>query len=78
MMKMMKSAEELSVDPAKYFSSPVEVLINKQLSVEDKQKILAAWRFDAEQLAVATDENMTGGERPNIEAINNALLSLAK
>ncbi len=75
-MKNLKSAADLCIDPAKHFASPTEVLIDQSLSIEDKRRILLAWKADAEQLAVATDENMGGGEKPRIDAVNNALLNL--
>jgi hypothetical protein len=75
-MTQEKLLDELTIDPAKHFASTTEVLTRKALSTQEKRTILLAWLFDAQQLAIATDENMGGGERPRIDEINNALLNL--
>ncbi len=75
-MTNLKSAAELCIDPAKHFDSPTDVLVDQSLSTDDKRRILLAWKADAQQLAVATDENMGGGEKPRLDAVNNALLNL--
>jgi hypothetical protein len=75
-MVELKSLAELTMDPAKFFSSPTELLTHNNLSTAEKRAILEAWLFDAQQLANATEENMGGGEKPRIDEINNALLNL--
>lgn len=49
-------------DPAKYFQSPSEVLIDSDFRNDEKIKILEEWKIDLENLAIAADENMIGGE----------------
>ena len=54
--------EAVICDPAKYFKNPTDVLVDPNFNDTEKLRILEEWKLDLEQLAVAADENMTGGE----------------
>ena len=43
------------------------------LDHEQKRRILESWKKDAELLSTAQDENMTGGERPQLQDVSLAL-----
>ncbi|MEQ1673187.1 MAG: hypothetical protein ABL893_20240 [Hyphomicrobium sp.] len=62
--------------PTAIFDSPAEVLARHELSREQKIEILKSWELDARALQRATDESMGGGEPPELDAVNKALLTL--
>jgi CBS domain-containing protein len=57
------------LDPASVFGSPEEVEHDDTLSKEEKLAILGSWEEDAHELAVAEDENMSGGEPSRLEEV---------
>ena len=68
--------ETIIKDPGKYFTSPREVVSDRELDVEAKRKILLSWAVDAQLLAVAEEENMGGADRPGLREVKLALLEL--
>ena len=40
---------------------------------DEKRRILESWKKDAELLSTAQDENMSGGERPQLQDVSLAL-----
>src|SRR5919106_4790333 len=64
------------LDPAAVFRSPEEVERDALLSREDKLAILKSWEEDAHELAVAEDENMSGGEPSRLEEVVAARVRL--
>jgi hypothetical protein len=48
------------------------------LQPDAKRQILESWKKDAELLATAQDENMTGGEAPGLQEVSLALDRLEK
>lgn len=72
------SVDDLKVDAGKHFASPTDVLTDTRLKDADKREILENWRHDAVRMAESAAENMLGGEQPPLQAINDALLMLAK
>jgi hypothetical protein len=68
--------ESYVANPRSYFSGPFEVVESTQLNVDDKRRILESWKLDAQQLAVGTAENMTGGEETDLREVSRALLQL--
>ena len=55
---------------------PRDVLADTRLSREEKLAILEAWELEARTLAVASEENMTGGEPDLLAEVVEARLSL--
>jgi hypothetical protein len=51
---------------------------DRRLSKNDKRKVLESWALDAELLSRAEAENMSGGDRPQLQAVKLALLELDK
>lgn len=62
--------------PTAVFDRPHEVLRRSELSRAQKIEILKRWELDARALQRATDESMSGGEPPDLDAVNAALLEL--
>ena len=58
------SWEEIMTDPAKVYGKPENVRDDKRLSREQKIAILKLWAFDAKELQVAEEENMSGETGP--------------
>lgn len=77
---MTKSVvSEAIADPSRMFANPAAVVEAKDLSREDKIKILQNWELDAKRLLESADENMTderGRERNQLPDIQKALRAL--
>ena len=77
---MTKSVvSEAIADPSRMFHSPAAVVDARDLSREEKIKILQNWELDAKRLLESADENMTderGRERNQLPDIQKALRSL--
>ena len=63
-------------NPSKFFTAPREVVAHPALSRSVKIDILRQWETDARLMAVAEEENLTGGEASQLSAVVNALISL--
>jgi hypothetical protein len=47
-------------DVSREFDRPRDILDSRDLSAEQKVKLLREWEFDLRELQVASEENMTG------------------
>jgi hypothetical protein len=56
----------------------MDVVRDRRLSKEDKQRILESWVLDAELLSQAEAENMPGKDRPRLQEAKLALLELKR
>lgn len=63
-------------DPGKHFAAPRDVVADRALTREEKKQILESWAVDAQLLAVAEEENMSGPGRPGLRDVKLALLEL--
>ena len=63
-------------DPTRHYTCPMDVVNDESLDPEEKRKILESWKKDAELLSTAQAENMSGGERPQLQDVNLALQEL--
>ena len=68
--------EEALKDPASVFDAPQDVVDAAGLEPAQRIEILKRWESDARQLMVASDENMTGVEQQQLQAVHEALRSL--
>lgn len=68
--------EHMLHDPASHYSSPLDVVDDSRLGLEEKLRLLRQWERDARALAVAEDENMSGGEPSLLSSVLQALGSL--
>lgn len=70
--------DEMVANPNRHFNAPREVLMDDDLSFDDKKRILESWKMDAMQLAESTAENMTGGEQGDLREVAKTLVELKK
>jgi hypothetical protein len=63
-------------DPTRRYASPMDVVHDDSLDLEEKRKILESWKKDAQLLSTAQDENMSGGERSQVQDVSLALTEL--
>jgi hypothetical protein len=65
-------------DPTREYRKPIDVLNDRELDDDEKLRILESWKKDAELLSVAQDENMAGGERPQLQDVLLAIQELER
>ncbi|GFE80767.1 hypothetical protein GCM10011487_27670 [Steroidobacter agaridevorans] len=65
-------------DPTREYRKPIDVVKDDQLDHDEKLRILESWKKDAELLSVAQDENMAGGERPQLQDVMLAIQELER
>lgn len=65
--------DQALITPGSIFDTPMEVVGAPDLSKSEKIEILKRWELDARALQRATDESMSGGEQPPLDAVNQAL-----
>lgn len=63
-------------DPQGVYHSPSHVLDDETLTREQKIQILHQWEYDARDIQVADEENMTGKSCSMLEGVLKALLKL--
>jgi hypothetical protein len=68
--------ERLLADPSAIYVSPEELVSDSQLTVKEKVEVLRRWAYDADELAVAEEEGMTGEASGLLERILAALEQL--
>lgn len=71
-----KSVAEIVRNPKAYYDDPMDVAVTDDLSYEESLRILKAWKVDAEALQRAEAENMSGGEKPQLHRVMEALNAL--
>jgi hypothetical protein len=69
-------AAEAKSNPTRYYRRPGEVIRDRRLTRAEKLAILEAWEFEARELAVASEENMTGGEPSLLQEVVQARVDL--
>jgi len=72
----MFNIDKAMLDPSSEFSHPEDVLKQKNLSREQQVSILKRWEYDARELSVAEEENMTGGPPNMLKEILDTLHKL--
>jgi hypothetical protein len=68
-----QQVENAIADPTRYYARPMDVVDDEGLEADEKRRILESWKKDAELLSTAQDENMAGGERPQLQDVSLAL-----
>lgn len=63
-------------DPTREYRKPMDVVKDSGLQPGEKLRILESWKKDAELLSTAQDENMAGGERPQLQDVMLAIQEL--
>ena len=78
MSTRQEQVESAISDPTRHYACPMDVVHDESLDAGEKRKILESWKKDAELLSTAQDENMTGGERPQLQDVSLALTELER
>lgn len=65
-------------DPTRQYRKPMDVVNDNGLDAGEKLRILESWKKDAELLSRAQDENMSGGERPQLQDVMLAIQELER
>jgi hypothetical protein len=78
MRKASRSIETIIKDPVKHYPAPRDVVADNRLTRQEKQRILESWAVDAQLIAVADEENMSGRQRPGLRDVKLALLELKR
>lgn len=73
-----QQVENAIADPTRFYASPMDVVHDDELGADEKRRILESWKKDAELLSTAQDENMAGGERPQLQDVSLALGELER
>jgi hypothetical protein len=76
---IMHHFENAKIDPSSEFKSPQDIIVDDNLSREQKIDLLKRWAYDAREIAVAEEENMRGSNDRHhviLEAILKSLLIL--
>lgn len=68
--------EQALLDPSAVFDAPEDVVACDTIQKEQKVEILRRWGYDALELEVAEEENMTGGEPDLLDRVLKAFESL--
>ena len=71
-----EQVESAISDPTRHYARPMDVVQDESLDVDEKRRILESWKKDAELLSTAQAENMSGGERPQLQDVSLALSEL--
>jgi hypothetical protein len=66
------------LDPAGVFRSPRDVLMQPNLSRDERRAILEQWERDARRLAVAEEEGKEGGEDSLLSRVRQAMTQLGE
>ncbi len=68
-----EQVESAIADPTRHYDRPMDVVNDGALDGDEKRRILESWKKDAELLSTAQAENMSGGERPQLQDVSLAL-----
>ena len=71
-----KDYDKALLTPEQVFKSPLEVVETGSLTAAQKLKVLKRWEADAHDMAVASDESMTGGEPSRFSEVRQAIHSI--
>ncbi len=67
---------KIMINPASFYDNPNAVLLDMNLSHQQKKDVLQNWEFDARELDSADDENMVGGLPSLLSDVLNAINKL--
>ena len=65
----MATLDQKLMNPSDVYASPAEVLVDDHLDHDEKVRVLAAWRLDAERLSDSANEGMSGGENARLREV---------
>lgn len=73
---MENTLTQMTVSPSEYFDSPKEVLAAKNLSINDKKKILKSWKSQCISMSVSKSEGMSPVTGPDGTALSEVVTAL--
>ena len=73
-----KDYDQALLTPQKIFELPMEVVETDSLTTQQKIRVLKRWEADANDLEVASNENMTGGESSRLGEVRKAIHDLCE
>lgn len=73
-----KDYDQALLTPQKIFELPMEVVETESLTTQQKLKVLKRWEADANDLEVASNENMMGGESSRLGEVRKAIHDLCE
>jgi hypothetical protein len=65
-------------DPTNVYASPMDVVEDDSIGMDDKKRILDSWHWDAIRLSESEAEAMTGGERDRLREVMVAIAELGR
>ena len=72
----MTDVKKAKLDPTSVYQTPSEVLADSTISREEKIEILRVWEYDAREIQVAEEENMTSANSQMLDEVLRALEKL--
>jgi hypothetical protein len=75
-MYTAKDYDQALLTPERIFEDPMDVVVTRSLTAEQKMEVLKRWESGAQAMDVAAGENMTGGERSRLGEVRKAIDAL--
>ncbi len=63
----------MMLNPYRHFSTPMDVVRDNTLTKREKLGVLRSMQCDAEELQMATEENMAGGKHRSLSDVRDAI-----
>ncbi len=70
--------KQAAYDPAALFSSPYDLVNDPRFSQNQKIRLLKSWAWDIQELLVAEDENMVGGNDSSGDLLEDIQCALGR
>lgn len=77
----MITAEEYEralIAPEEVFRNPMDVVNEKTLTPIQRLKLLKHWEVNSHDLAVATEEGLTGPGQPRLDEVKKAIIKICE
>jgi hypothetical protein len=68
--------DSMSMDVAKHFATPKDILVDQTLTRSQKIKLLQQWDYDMQLLLAASDESMTNSDVSKAGAVAERIRAL--
>ncbi len=73
-----KDYDRALIAPEQVFESPMAVVTTASMTLEQKLKVLKHWEANANDLQVASEENMTGPGVSGLAEVKKAIIKLGE
>lgn len=78
MISAISFAAQAVENPTRFYRRPDQVVRDRRLGRKEKLAVLEAWEMEARALAVASEENMNGGETSLLQDVVQARVELGE